>query len=65
VEQLLQELDPVVAANVPIRQDEQTVAEADEYLPVPQEPVTADNPVVAQYDPAVHSVQLVVPVLAA
>jgi len=43
---------------VPVRQLEHTVAEAAEYFPAAQLPVTAVKPVVAQYDPAVHDVQL-------
>ena len=45
-----------------MRQVEQAVDEATEYLPVVQTPVTAVRPVVAQYDPAVHAVQLEEPV---
>jgi len=36
---------------VPVRQLEHTVAEAVEYDPAAQLPVTAVKPVVAQYDP--------------
>ena len=43
-------------ANVPTGQNEQTVAEAAEYFPVAQLPLTADNPAMAQYDPAGHTV---------
>jgi hypothetical protein len=35
-----------------VRQLEQTEAEAAEYFPTAQLPVTAERPVVAQYDPA-------------
>ena len=49
---------------MPVRQDEHTVADAAEYVPTAQLPVTVDNPVVAQYDPAVHAEQLVDPVVA-
>ncbi len=54
-EQLVQ-LDEVAAElKVPITQDEQTLAEAAEYVPTAQPPVTADSPEVAQYDPAVQA----------
>jgi len=39
---------PAVAAKVPIGQDEQTVAEAAEYLPAAHDPVTTESPVVPQ-----------------
>ena len=42
-----------------MRQLEHTVAEADEYFPVPQVPVTEVKPVVAQYDPPGHAVHAV------
>ena len=42
--------------NVPTRQDEHTEADAAEYLPATQLPVTAESPTVAQYEPAVHAV---------
>ena len=56
---------PVEAANVPIKQDEQIVDEAAEYFPEAQLPVTANRPVVAQYDPPGQLVQEDVPVDAA
>jgi len=54
-----------VAENVPARHEVQSLAEAAEYLPTAQAPVTADRPVVAQYEPAEQELQLVEPVLAA
>ena len=59
--QALHSVNPADAAKVPKRHAEHTIAEEDEYAPVAQTPVTADNPVVAQYDPAVHVVQEVDP----
>jgi len=50
---------------VPTKQDEHTVADAAEYLPAAQLPVTADNPAVAQYDPAVQAVHTLNPADAA
>jgi len=55
-------VDPVEISNVPARQLEHTVADAAEYFPVLQIPVTAVRPVVAQYDPAVHASHPVDPV---
>ena len=49
---------PVDVARVPTRQGEQTVDEAAENLPAAHAPLTALSPVVAQYDPAVHLLQL-------
>ena len=49
--------------DVPELQVEQTVAEAAEYVPAAQAPVTAVSPVVAQYEPAVHAEQAVDPVV--
>ena len=46
---------PALDAYVPSRQYEQTVADTLEYFPAAQIPVTADNPVVAQYEPAVQA----------
>ncbi len=46
-------------------QEEQTKADAAEYFPATQIPLTTDSPEVVQYDPAGHAVQLVDPVLAA
>ncbi len=43
-------------------QREQLAAEVVEYAPDEQVPVTAERPVVAQYDPAGHAVQAVDPV---
>ena len=43
--------EPAVAWKCPARQLEHTVADAVEYLPATQAPVTAVSPVVAQYDP--------------
>ena len=37
---------------------EHTVAAVAEYFPTAQAPVTALRPVVAQYEPAVHALQL-------
>ncbi len=48
-------LDPVEAKYVPARHEEQTVADAAEYVPAAQIPVTAESPVVAQYDPAAQA----------
>jgi hypothetical protein len=56
-------LEPVLAKNVPVEQLVQTVAEAIEYLPTAQASVTAERPVVAQYDPPGHAVQAVEPVV--
>ena len=50
---------------MPARQDEQTDAEEAEYFPAAQLPVTADNPVVAQYDPAVQAAHTLNPADAA
>jgi hypothetical protein len=44
---------------VPATQFEQIDADATEYDPAAQAPVTAVRPVVAQYDPALHSEQAV------
>ena len=60
-----QPVDPVEISNVPARQLEHTVAEAAEYFPATQDPVTAVRPVVAQFEPEGHEVQLVEPVLVA
>ena len=46
----------------PDKQLEQTLAEAIEYDPAAQTPVTAVRPVVAQYDPPGQVVQVVDPV---
>ena len=43
---------------------EQTAEDATEYRPAAHTPVTAVSPVVAQYDPPVHAMQLEEPVLA-
>ena len=43
---------------VPDKQLEQTVAEELEYDPAAHAPVTAVKPVMAQYEPAVHAVQV-------
>ena len=56
--QLEQTEEDAVEVKVLARQDEQTVAEEAEYFPAAQLPVTADKPVVAQYDPVVHAEQL-------
>ena len=63
--QLEQALNPVDAAKVPARQVEHAVAETAEYFPVAQTPVTAESPVVAQYDPAVHALHTLSPAVAA
>jgi len=47
---------------VPELQVEQTVAEAAEYVPAAQAPVTAVSLVVAQYDPSGHEVHVVDPI---
>ena len=62
--QLEQTEEDAVEVKVSARQDEQTVADVAEYVPTAQLPVTADNPVVAQYDPAVHAEQLEEPAVA-
>ena len=49
-----QPLEPVEDSNLPDGQDEQLDAPADENLPTAHDPVTADRPAVAQYDPATH-----------
>jgi len=54
-----------VEVKVPTGQDEQTDAEVPEYVPAAQMPVTADNPVVAQYDPAVQALHTLSPADAA
>ncbi len=46
---------------VPAIQDVQTVADVVEYFPTAQPPVTADSPVVAQYEPAVQDVHVLNP----
>ena len=46
--------DEDAAANVPDRHLEHTVDEIEEYDPAAHTPVTADNPVEAQYEPAVQ-----------
>ncbi len=63
--QALQTLNPADAAKVPDRHDEHTVADAAEYFPTAQLPVNADNPAIAQYDPAEQDMQLVDPVFSA
>ena len=50
---------------MPTEQDVQTVAEENEYFPTAQLPVTADRPVVAQNDPALHVVHSLNPIDAA
>ena len=47
-------LDEEEAEYEPASQEEHTVDEASEYVPAAQIPVTAERPVVAQYDPAGH-----------
>jgi len=47
---------------VPARQLAQTVADAPEYLPAAHDPVTADSPAVAQYDPALQALHALDPV---
>ena len=49
-------------ANVPTRQDEHIVAEAAEYFPVTQFPVTTESPVVAQNEPAGQAVHALNPI---
>jgi len=61
VEQLVQ-LEDADEEYVPTKQDEHTVAEAAEYLPAAQVPVTEVRPVVTQYDPAIQAVQELAPV---
>ncbi len=58
MEQLVEDADDEY---VPVEQLEQTVADATEYDPAAQAPVTAVKPVVAQYDPAVHAVHTETP----
>ena len=48
---------------MPVLQDEQIVDEAAAYVPAAHAPVTAERPVVAQYDPAGQAEQTVDPVL--
>jgi hypothetical protein len=55
--------EPAVARKEPAMQFEHTVAAATEYEPAAQTPVTADRPVVEQYDPARHDEQLEEPVV--
>ncbi len=50
------------AAYVPARQLAQTEADAAEYVPAAQAPVSAVWPVVAQYEPALHEVHAEKPV---
>ena len=49
---------------VPAKQLVQIEDDAIEYFPTMQIPVTAERPVVAQYDPAEHAVHAVEPVVA-
>ena len=49
--QASQPLDPVEASNVPVAQLEHALAPAPEYFPVAHCAVTAERPVVAQYEP--------------
>ncbi len=42
--------------NVPTKQEEQIEADAAEYIPAVQLPVTDDNPAAAQYEPAEQAV---------
>ncbi len=63
--QAVHALDPVDATYVPVRQDEHTVADAAEYFPVAQRPVTAVSPVVEQYEPALQSLHADKPEVAA
>ena len=58
----MQALEPVLATKVPDAQLVQTVDELIEYVPTTQVPVTADRPVVAQYDPEGQAEQAVDPV---
>jgi len=57
-------VDPVEDWKVLPPQLVHTVAEAAEYMPIAQAPVTAVRPVVAQYDPAVHAMHALNPVAA-
>ncbi len=51
----MQLVEDVEEEKVLTGQDEQTDADAAEYFPEAQLPVTADSPVVAQYEPAVQA----------
>jgi len=64
-EQLEQVVDDAKAENFPTKHVEQTVADAAEYAPAAQLSVTADRPIVAQYDPAVQALHALNPVDAA
>ena len=57
--------EPLDIAYLPPGQREHTVAEELEYDPAAQLPVTADKPVVAQYDPAVQALHTLNPADAA
>lgn len=46
---------------MPVAQLVQTDADMVEYIPMEQAPETAERPVVAQYDPALHTVHVVSP----
>ena len=59
LEQLVEDADD---AYVPDEQLEQMVEDATENKPAAQIPVTADKPVVAQYDPPGHAEQVVEPI---
>ncbi len=56
------QLDADADEYVPTRQEEHVVADAIAYLPATQAPVTAERPVVAQYDPAEQDTHEVEPV---
>ena len=64
-EHIVHALKPAEAAKVPIKQDEQTEADAAEYFPATQLPLTADSPEVAQYDPVEHATHALSPADAA
>ena len=59
--QLVQLVEDVEEEKVLTRQDEQPVANTAEYFPAAQLPVTADSPVVAQYEPAVQALHALSP----
>ncbi len=63
--QFVQLVEDVEEEKVLTGQDKQTDAEAAEYFPAAQLPVTADSPVVAQYEPAVQALHALSPADAA
>ena len=63
--QALHTLIPGEEEKDPARQEEQMVANAAEYIPAAQLPVTADKPAEAQDDPAVQALHALIPADAA